>query len=261
MRIIHFLTLCVAMLFATTDTYGQPSQSKELGITIGYNYGYFKDLNFSPLNYRQKGLAVAFDYTFFNRRNGDLLNAHVGFAPNSIESSAAEHFKSDYLIGDIRFEYLKKSTKSTEKRSVYVGGQFNSHHNFVIWDGLDAFTYLFGHQLAAKGMLKWQLNNNRSIQTSLAIPVVGWTVRPPYNGFDKTTEANESKLFNLITKEGQLTSVHKYILVDWNIQYRLATAGKWDIALTYGLQYEHFNDEHSLTRLHNQFAAVGILKF
>lgn len=263
MKIIPFLTLYLAMIIASVNSYGQETNfsNKELGITLGYNYGYFKDLNYSPLNYQQKGLSFAFDYTFPNRRNGDLMNVHLGFTPNTIESPAAEHFIADYLIGDIRFDYLKKMKSAKPRLTAYLGGQFNSHHNFVNWDGLDAFTYLFGHQLAAKGMVKWQLNSKRSIQSSLAIPVVGWTVRPPYNGFNKTTEANEASPLKLITAEGQLTTVNKYFLVDWDIQYRIETKSKWDIALKYSLQYEHFKDEHSLKRLHNQFAVTGILKF
>ncbi len=251
------------MIFASTSSYGQLTNfsNKELGVTVGYNYGYFKDLNYSPLNYKQGGLAIAFDYTFPNRRNGDLWNIHLGFAPNTIESVAAEHFTADYLIGDIRFDYLKKMKTKNARLSAYLGGQFNSHHNFVNWDGLDSFTYLFGHNLAAKGQVKWQLKNKHSIQSSLAIPVVSWTVRPPYNGFNKTTEENESSPLKLITAEGKLTTVNTYFMVDWDIQYRFVTKGKWDLALKYSLQYEHYKDVHSLTRLQNQVAVTGILKF
>ncbi|MFK7981217.1 MAG: hypothetical protein AB8G86_14625 [Saprospiraceae bacterium] len=46
--------------------------------------------------------CFAFDYTFPNRRNGDLLNIHLGIAPNTIETVAAEYFTADYLTGDIR---------------------------------------------------------------------------------------------------------------------------------------------------------------
>lgn len=133
MKIIHLLIGCIAMIFATTNSYGQQANfsNKALGITIGYNYGYFKDLNYSPLNYQQKGLAIAFDYTIPNRRNGDLLNFHLGFSPNTIETATAEYFTADYYNGTLQFDYLKKLQTKNAKLRTYLGGQFNTNNTFV----------------------------------------------------------------------------------------------------------------------------------
>lgn len=263
MKIIHFLTVCLTIIIASTSGYGQATNfaNKELGITVAYNYGYFKDLNYSPLNYQQKGLAIAFDYTFPNRRNGNLLNVHLGFAPNSIETQTAEYFTADFYTGTIQFDYLKKMKTTKSKLITYLGGQFNSNNSFVFWEDTNSFSYTFAHNISIKGQVNWQLNQNRSIQTSLSVPLVNWLVRPPYNGFNKTTEANESRYLRLLTEEGKLTSVNDYVAFDWDIQYRFKTNGKWDIALKYGLQYQHYKEVHSLTRLQNQVAVTGILKF
>jgi len=263
MKIIHLLTICTAMLFSITSNYGQEMNlsNKGLGITVGYNYGYFKDLNYSPLNYQQKGLSIAFDYTFPNRRNGDLLNIHLDFSPNTIETATAEYFTADFYNGSIQFDYLKKLNTSNAKLSTYLGGQFNTDNTFVFWENTNSFTYNFAHSLSVKGQVGWQLGNGNIIQSSLAIPIVNWSVRPPYNGFNKTTEANEERYLRLLTEEGKLTTMNKYFAIDWDIQYRIVTKGRWDLALQYGVQYQHYNDVHSLTRLQNQFAVTGILKF
>jgi len=263
MKIIHLFTVCLVMIFSITSNYAQQTNrsNKGLGITVGYNYGYFKDLNFSPLNYQQKGLAIAFDYTFPNKRNGDLFNIHLGFSPNTIETTTAEYFTADFFNGTIQFDYLKKVKNNNSKLTTYLGGQFGSNNSMVFWEGTNSFTFNFAHSLSMKGQVGWQLNNGHSIQSSLAIPLVNWSVRPPYNGFDKTTEANETRYLRLLTEDGKLTTMNDYFAIDWDIQYRFRTNSRWDIAVKYGVEYQHYNDVHSLTRLQNQFAVTGILKF
>lgn len=262
MKTIHFFIIGLGLLFSISS-YGQQTNlsNKALGISVGYNYGYFKDLNFSPLNYQQKGLAIAFDYTMPNRRNGDLFNIHLGFTPNKMETTTAEYFTVDFYNGTIQLDYLKKLKFNKAKLTTYLGGQLNTNNTFVFWEGTNSFTYNFAHSLGIKGQIDWQLNNGNGIQSSLAIPLVNWSVRPPYNGFNKTTEANEERYLRLLTEEGKVTTLDTYFTLDWDIQYRLVTGGKWDLALKYGIQYQHFNDTHSLTRIQNQFAVTGILKF
>ena len=127
MKFIQLITYCLALFIAITNSFGQTfSPQKELGITIGYNYGYFKDLNYSPLNYQQKGVVIAFDYTFFNKRNSDLMNIHLGFTPNKVETNTAEYFTADFYNGVIQFDYLKKLNITKNKLTTYLGGQFSS---------------------------------------------------------------------------------------------------------------------------------------
>lgn len=247
--------LIILLFFCTCSLI---AQQKEFTVSIGTNHGYFKDSNYSPLNYQQKGMSLGLDYTKYSKDH--LFGVHLDFSLNNLQTNAAEHFASDYLMGTIAIDFLKKSKSFQNKSSLYLGGQVQTNNHLVYYDGFESFTYMFNHSVALKGFYTTSNSTRHSFQTSLSIPLFNYMVRPPLNGFDKTTESNEEHPLRLLTADGKITSINTFLAVDWAIKYRYAMSQNFDLAIGYNIQYQRHKDIHQLTRLENQFAVSAIWK-
>ena len=236
------------------------AQQKEFALSIGTNHGYFKDSNFSPLNYQQQGIALGLDYMKYSKFKQHLLGAHFDFSLNTLQTNAAEHFTSNYITATIAIDFLKKSSHFKNRSKLYVGGKVQTNNHLAFYDNLEAFSFMFNHSVSLKGFYTISTGDRHSLQTSLAIPVLNYMVRPPFNGYDKTTEANEDNPVRLLTTDGKITSINTFLAVDWSIKYRYALSRSFDLAIGYNLQYQRHKDIHHLTRLENQLVVSAVWK-
>ena len=162
------------------------------------------------------------------------------------------HFNSDYLVGTLAINYLKKYSKREQLNSWYVGGEFKTNNQIVSFDDLEGFTYLFNHSLGIKGRYDWQQGEHLSFSARLAVPIINYLVRPPYNGFNKTTEANEEAPLRLLTQEGKLTSLNNFLELDFLIRTSYQLNERWAINVDGALLYQRHRDIHQFTRLNYQ---------
>ncbi len=257
MKTYQSYLLIISLFFCT---FSLIAQQKEIAISIGDNHGYFKDSNYSPLNYQQQGMAFGLDYTRYSKADQYLFNVHLDFSPNTLHSNAAEHFSSDYLMGTVAIDFLKKSSSFQNRAKLYLGGRVETNNHLISYDNLESFTYMFNHSVSFKGLYTISKRTKHSLHTSIAVPLFNYMVRPPLNGFDKTTEANEEYPLRLLTTDGKITSLNTFLAVDWAIQYRYTMNQNFDVAIGYNLQYQRHKDIHHLTRLENQFVISAIWK-
>jgi len=257
MKIYQSSILILTILFCSLSL---TAQQNEFVVSIGTSQGYFKDSNFSPLNYQQQGTALRLAYTRYGKGNQYLFSAHLDFSYNTLHNNAAEHFTSEYIMGTISIDFLKKSTPFRNKSSYYLGGQIQTNNHVISYDGLESFSFMFNHSLSLKGFYTISIRSRHSFQTSLAIPLVNYMVRPPFNGNNKTIEANQERPLRLLTADGKITSVNTFLAVDWFSQYRYAVSRNFDIAVGCNLQYQRHKDMHHLARLENQLTISAIWK-
>lgn len=236
------------------------SSRKEIAAFVGYDYGYYKDLNFSPLNYKIKGVAFSLKYNSLSRNGNSIFSAAVNFAPINLHSKASQYFITSDIIGKVELSYLRKIKKSSNKYALFLGGQYSSDVHFVDYEGLRAFSFLFAHTLDVKGVLQYQINENHFLKSSLSIPVFGNIVRPPFGGFDKELDANRDKIFRLITN-GDFGSFNKYIAFDWSTEYAIQLSKKWDFKFLYSLIYQRTPGNQKLITLQNRIHIGAAFKF
>ncbi len=261
MKQLKWPLFILSILLFSQSMYGQKEGvKKEFGITVGINSGYFKDINFSPLNYRQSGPVFGLNY-LRTKDNKTHFGIELTAGINSLNSKVTERFKSDYYIGNLRVEYLKRISTEDKKLNWHIGGQFLSSNHFVVYEGLNGFTFNFAHSLGIKGMATCQLSPNISIRSSLSLPLLAYVIRPPYNGFDKTTAENGEKPLKLLTREGDFKSLNKYMLLEWKNQFRYKASDRLDLAFNYNLTFQKVNEDTPLTQLQNQFSISTIFKF
>ena len=257
-----FILSVVLFLGGTLNVFGQHLfNTKEFTFSIGSNFGSLKDSNFSPLNYNQRGQTITLNYQTYGRQTGNLFGIKLAFSPNLISTEGVDYFSSDYYLGTISLAYLKNKNLIASNQALHIGGQLQSDLQLVDFEGLDAFTYLFAHSLALKGKYSYEIGRRHRLQSSLSIPVLSYIVRPPHNGYNKTTEANEDSPLKLISVDGQLTSLKTYQTVNWMLEYRYAVGQKWELAVGYQLLYQRHKDIHQFTRFNHQISLGGVVRF
>jgi len=234
----------------------------QLGLSIGYAQGYFKDLNFSPLNYRQGGITYALNYTRTNKNKNSLFKAQFDYTSGKLTTKASEFFTVDRpYLGNLTLEYFRKLSISNSQLSIYLGGQYKTNISFVIFDDLYAFTFLFAHNLGATALAEYQLNDKSKIIAGLSLPLLTHLVRPPLTGHDKELTENSEKGIKILYANGDLTSLNKYQAIDFNLGYEYQLSDRWNLNLQYRMQYHRTTSVHLLKHLQNHISVGASIKF
>lgn len=235
-----------------------PSWNDELGITLGYSHGYFQDLNFSPLNYQGNGLTLGVGYRHV-LTNEALIQTSLQLGYDVLVTEIFRGFNPNILTGTLNLSYLHPLF-STDAVSVYAGPRLRSHNDFILLNGLSAFSFLFNHSLGAEVLVSWDINKQHRIESSLAAPLLSLHVRPPFAAFNKEIEANQSKPLKLLT-DGETASPGQYQSFVWQTQYRYRFSDKTDFTAQYAVQLDRTVEVQPLLHFQNQLSFGIIRKF
>ncbi len=208
MKVSHLLPgLCLfflgsaALRAQSTDI---PVYRNNLTLTIGLNQGYFKDQNFSPLNYRSVGPRFGLTYSR-NTAAGHQWSTELGVSLNTLKNSV--NFPSDpdrYQI-DIAFGYLRAVASNTNERQLHLGGKYRSYVDITLFDDAEAITFFALHGLEVAGAGAWKTGERHRFKASASLPVIGLLSRPPYTGWDKFIAENSENILKIITRGNWLT--------------------------------------------------------
>lgn len=235
-----------------------PSWNDEFRITIGYTHGYFKDLNFSPLNYHHNGISLGIGY----RRvltNEALIQTSLQLGYDILVTEVFRGFNPNILTGTLALSYLHPLF-STDVVSVYAGPRLRSHNDFILLNGLSSFSFLFNHSLGAEVLVSWDINKQHRVESSLAAPLVSLHVRPPFSAFNKEIEANQSRPLKLLT-DGTVASPGQYQSFGWQTQYRYRFNDKTDFTAQYAVKLDRTVELQPLLHFQNQLSFGIIRKF
>lgn len=253
--------LLSAAIYAQT-----PIRKNSLGLSIGYNTGYFKDVNFSPLNYKDRGLTFKLNYDKYLDKSNSWIKAYFDLTKSSLKSSVFEvyndsdgispdFFLSDYWSVKLKIAYLKQLPKATQRLAIHLGGQLHTNVNIVFLNGgTNAFTFLFAHSVDFASNITYDLNDKHQIQSSLSIPLITLLGRPPYAGYDKEVLDNQEAPLRLITN-GKISTWNTYLAFDWETTYRYHLSTRWDAVLQYHVHYQRASQTYRLVNWKNQILA------
>ncbi len=260
-RIIFFLLMIGAQYsFAQSDTTNRNYKNK-IGLELGYNRAYLKDIVFSPLNYSGGGSLISLNYERIWGENKSMFLADFNLISNSFNTAASSLLTSHLFSGGFELGFLRRTKiNANNKSSLFLGGSYISDINYLDWLGASQ-SYFATHSLAFKGIFRFQVKPNHLLQTSLTIPVTHIFVRPSYNIFDKNTqELFEQGLIRLVFK-GKLASFDSYLGVFWKTNYTLRLSRRWDLDLSYSMNYKRTFEENKFINLSNVFSSSIIYKF
>lgn len=217
-----------------------------IAFNLGYQKNYLQDNLFSPLNQNGGGLALGLGY---ERRTQHIFGVCISFSSGDLKSGENDHFTSSYINANLGLEYLMNIAHQSESTKFYLGGVYNTRVLFYDWSDLDAFSFTSAHGISLKGMAIKKINDKNSLRTSLALPVLQFLGRPPYNGIDEFIIDNQDEPAKIIFS-GNLTSLNKYSGIEWKLGYthHLSPRLNWDIHNTLLFQkVKEINDSKSLS--------------
>lgn len=208
----------------------------QLRIGVGYVQNYYKDLNFSPLNYEGKGLGGQLEYQRFTNKKG-LFLVELNFQSTAIEADISKFTESMNLIGNLNIGYLKRLNKSNSKTHWLLGATAHSYNNTTFFDGTEALSFYSLHSVDIATQFTQNLGSRHRLNFFISVPVYGLLVRPPYTGWDKfigdLEGANTAKLFF----RGNWTSLNDFQGVNFKANYQFDITRSISIDAQYRFSY------------------------
>jgi hypothetical protein len=255
--------IIIAFLISATSLFAQTEKTfnNNLSLDLGYNQGYMKDLNFSPLNYTQGGKLLGLNYQKNGANGKNRIESGLHLSAGKLNTAASDYFKTSYILATFDASFLRKIHASDDAKLTYfVGGEYKSSIQYMAWKGTEAISFIATHGIAIKGLVTYKLSEKQQLESSLAIPIVQNLVRPPYNTIDQFISENSDDFIKIATT-GTPSSLGKYQEITWKTQYKLDLSRHFALNLTYAMQLQHVSDIHSFTQLNNQFLTSFTFKF
>jgi len=225
----------------------------QINLNFGYNHGYLKDLNFSPLRYVDGGLLYGGSYIRKSKNHIFRFEAH--YSADTTSTKGIEAFDSDYQVADVKFAFLQKNKRlSSDKMEFYFGGQYHFHILYLDWQYQESYSFFANHSFDASGIFSYKINNKSQLLTKIDLPILSLVVRPPYNGIDNELLSNndEGNVIGLIT-DGTWGSWNKLLSYDSEFTYQYNISAGFQVTATYKNRYHNTFETNKFVHLQNQF--------
>ena len=247
---MKFALTAVVLFYNTSALFAQGDTSKfaprhHFEASAAYVRGYWKDIIFSPLNYRTQGAVYQLSYHRENRKKSALFQAALngGFGQIVPSRTDLSFFISEYIAGNLTLGLLRLVPLNSRKLRLFVGPRYRLNVSYFDYRGQTTFSFVASHTLDAKALLRYSLSPRHQISTNLAVGLVGLLVRPPYAGYDAQLLNNfENRPLRLIVDGGRFASLHNYQLIRGGIGYRFALTRHTHLTLHYAFNYQRVQD-------------------
>lgn len=227
-------------------------------VAFGFNTGWNKDLNISPLNYKLRGYAVDGEYQRKNSSGGSIFETTIFGEWNKLRSKALSEVPTKYQAYDLTVGYLRAINKeSTSSLKLFVGGQYHANLNVLNFADFLSWSYLNAQSLDLKLRGEYQFVENHFIHASMSVPVFCLLSVPAYSGFDEVFD--ESQLKAILG--GSFTALNRYLAGNFELNYDYSISSKWTATLGYALRYQKVRDERTFINYENRFQAGISYKF
>lgn len=205
-----------------------------LTLTIGLNQGYFKDQNFSPLNYRSPGARFGLAYAR-NTAAGHQWSTELGLSLNTLKNPTNFRIDPDRYQIDIAFGYLRALNANTSERRIHLGGKYRSFVDITLFDDAEAITFFALHAFEIAGAGAWRTGDRHRFKASASVPVFGLLSRPPYTGWDKFIVDNADNIPKIITRGdwvalGAFTGFRAALGWEYQLSDRFAAEARYSLA-------------------------------
>jgi len=249
--IIVFLNYLTLTLVQAQENVSDKMKNS-LSLQIGYENGYLKDLNFSPLNYNSTGLVVYLKYQRL-LKNYNALFVNLDFSISNLKSGVSEFNDSRKYVPNLEIGYWKLLSAKNQRRQFFIGAQYHSYLNMVFHDGKQAVTFFGLHGVDFLGKMSYRINDRHEFETGIALPVFGLLVRPPYTGWDKYIVERQDRLLPIFFR-GKWTSLNDFFGINWRTRYAYQFSPKLDMTAEYLFRY------YKTSRLDKSISTINQLK-
>ena len=264
LKMISLMLLLVVSgrAIAQSDNLAKEIKKNNIGFSFGPHLGYLKDLNFSPLNYRERGILLSLHYNRGNIKQSRLLTAELNYHSGKLRTSSSDFFTTPFFQASLKVAFLfKVQAVKNKKLSFLLGPEIQSYVQYMQWgEEMDSWNYLMLYGLSLKGLGKFQISGNKMIQTSMSIPVIGNLVRPPYNGFDQYIVENQDNFLKIAIR-GEPASFTKYLALDWKTTYHYTATDHLEFTLGYIWRYQYVAGPNKLNNFQNMITTGFRVKF
>ena len=267
---MKFVLTTVVLFYTTSALFSQEDPAQfaprhHFEASAAYARGYWKDIIFSPLNYRTQGAVYQLGYQREDRKRSALFQATLdgGFGQIIPARTDLSYFTSEYIVGNLTLGLLKLVPQKHEKLRLFVGPQYRLNVSYFDYRGQTTFSFVASHTLDAKALLRYQLAARHEISTDVSVGLIGLLVRPPYGGYDTRLLNNyENRPLRLIVDGGRFASLFNYQLIGWNINYHFALTSRAHLTVHYAFNYQRVRDRfHPFTQALNQVGGGINLNF
>lgn len=246
----------------TEPTKKEAKASHEIGLSAGYNFGIFKDQNYSPLLYSSNGLLYGLNYQKTNKRTGNIFLADLNYNADTVQTSTSKELGANTIQANLGLGYLKNiNIANSDKWNVAIGGKYNFFIQYLDYREQAAYSFLGNHSIDVMGLAEYQISPKHSISGQLSLPVMSLVVRPPYNGGDEElTYNNDHHPLKVIT-DGEFGTVNKIFAYDLKLRYDYQFSDRFTWNITYLNRYQNVNSVNKLVQMQHQFSTGLTLKF
>lgn len=251
------LLIIVLVLFSSGRVFAQntdqPIYRNNVTLTFGLNRGYFKDVNYSPLNYTAPGKHFGISYAR-NTAAGDRWNTGIGLDLGTVKSAADDpRIKPDRYRIDLSLGYLKGLSGNDEERQFHVGANYRSYVDIVLYDDDEAVTFFGLHAFEGAAAGAWKVGNKQRFTTGVSVPVFGLLARPPYTGWDKYIVENSGNIPGIVTR-GKWTSLNDFFAFRGQLGWEYQVGRQWALGANYMLSYYSSRVLDSVRHFDNRFS-------
>ena len=241
---------------------GAFAQSNTLQGTIGFDFGYLKDLNFSPLHYQEQGKTYTLAY---NRQDASTLNQFTflaDYGTGQLRTDASKAFTTDYIRGNFTIGYLRRLNLYDAKITDWaIGARYHFYLYYLDWNEQDAFSFFGNHSLDFSTSFSHQIHERHHVSIQLHVPLWSLIVRPPYNGTDPELEYNDEHAPLSLITDGAGGSFERLLAFQVNAGYQYQFSRRWNMIVRYQARYQNLKGQNQLIHLQHQLSTGIQLKF
>gem|GEM_PF-2501319 len=251
-------------LLALGSAYGQADfkPTHSINGSIAFDYGYLKDLSFSPLNYQEQGKTYSIAYQWQNARRLDQFHFRTDYGKGNLQTKAADAFTTDYIRANLSLGYLRKfSVTPAHKTSWLMGARYHFYLNYLDWNEQDAFSFFAHHSLDLSIAMSHRFRAKHQLSAKLHVPIWSLIIRPPYNGTNEELEVNSDSNHLALLTNGSGSSLERLISFDFKTTYQYQLNKRWGLQIAYQARYQNLSDKQKLIHLQHQLSAGLQLKF
>ncbi len=232
-----------------------------IGLSYGVNSGLLKDLNFSPLHYKESGHLLSLQYLRHNPKRKNIFEIGIDFSSGKTKTDVSNLLTANYIYGKINASYYRKINASkNSKWKFYAGAGYATNLFYVEWDDNEAFSYVATHGLTFNFKANYLINKRNQVYSTISIPFLQLLARPPYNGRNEFIIENENSPAKIFFN-GKIATFNQYYGFSWTTKYNYSINKLIDLSANYNLNLQKVTGVNKITHLQNQLQAGLNIKF
>ena len=250
--------LPILLLFSLTL---KAQKKNTIGLSYGVNSGVLKDLNFSPLHYKESGHLLSLQYLRHNPKRKNRFEIGIDFSSRKTKTDVSNLFTANYIYGKINASYCRKiNVSKSRKWNFYAGAGYATNLFYVEWDDNEAFSYVATHGLTFNCKANYLINKRNQIYSTITIPFLQLLARPPYNGRDEFIIENENSPVKIFF-DRKFATFNQYYGFSWTTKYIFNVSKLIDLSVNYNLNLQNVTGVNKLTHMQNQLQTGLNIKF